>query len=72
MTGPAGRVGINIPSGGGLIFNRDSTFEPVRKTVVDVHWDWQKEKLCVAYMNPPPKVILSSYCGVTEPREKEC
>lgn len=82
-----GKVGINIPKGGGLIFNRDGlwfvfdsseivgTFEPVKKPVSDFHYEWQTEKLIEAVIHPPAQnegmLIAQEKLKIKEKMRKE-
>jgi len=50
-----GAVGLGIPKSGGVIFNTDGAFEPVKTIMTEIHYPWQKNDIVTSLVFPPAK-----------------
>ena len=44
---------VGISSGGGIIFHKDGSFEPLRKTMTECRYDWQANEVKLSFVAPP-------------------
>jgi len=51
----AGTTLFSLPSGGGMIFNRDGFLEPIQHMLEEVHYDFGRQETRHALLLPPPK-----------------
>eukprot|EP00667_Euglena_gracilis_P015646 EG_transcript_16288 len=50
-----GAVGLGIPATGGVIFNTDGAFEPVKTVISELHYPWEKKAITTSLIIPPEK-----------------